>query len=64
MNYEELINGLYNMESGVEFSLNMSMRAFIQWFLDLPFYVVLIAVFLIISLSFLFKFLYNNLNNN
>lgn len=51
-----------NWKSGIEFSWDMPLRAFIQWVLDQPLYIILIIALLIICLNIFFKFLYNDLH--
>lgn len=56
MNWENILDMAYNGKTGIEFSWNMTLRAFIHWLLDQELwkYAVLIGAVLFIIL--LYKF--------
>ena len=55
----EFINSVYNQTTGIEFSWDMTLRAFIQWALDQPFISYAFIILLIICGKILFYFIKN-----
>ena len=59
MDWESIVNEIYNETTGIEFSWDMTLRAFIQWALDQPFASYAFIILLIICAKILFHFIKN-----